>query len=115
MTSARLKYATPELLERFYGSMPKRTSRAIVAVDGERVVGVAGVMQQDGRAVAFTEMNDEIRANKRLMIHAGRMLQLMFAEEGEVYAMQDAVDGADVLLRHYGFEPAGKGVWAWRA
>lgn len=115
MTSIELRLATPALLERFYGQTPKRTSRAIVAVEGERVLGVAGVYQDGARMVAFTEMSDEIRANKRLIVRGYRMLKPLLEAGLPIYALADrCVEGSEVLLRHFGFERVCDEVYQWQ-
>lgn len=116
MTSTEIRPATPDLMQRFYGGTPKRTSQAIVAVRGERVLGVAGILHENGKAVAFTELSDEVRADKRLIVRAYRMLLPMLEAAGTVYALADqSVERSDVLLRHYGFEQIDERVWQWAA
>lgn len=113
MTS--IKPATPELLARFYGKLPERTSHAIVAMEGERVIGVAGLYQDGPRMVAFTEL-DGVRADKRLIVKGYRaLLPLMRAAGLPVLALCDAaVEGSERLLLHYKFRPIGEGVWQWQ-
>ena len=116
MTSTEILPATPELMRRFYGRMPRRTSEAIVAVRGDRVLGVAGIYRESGAAVAFSELSDELKADKRALVRGARTLTLMLERGGrDVYAMKGDAQGADVLLRHIGFEPAEMGAWVWRA
>lgn len=116
MTSTEIRPATPELMQRFYGAMPKKTSEAIVAVRGERVLGVAGVYREIGASIAFSELTDELKADKRALVQGARALTLMLERGGrDVYAMKGDAQGADVLLRHIGFEPAEMGAWVWRA
>lgn len=107
--------ATPELLERFYGRLPERTSQAIVAMEGERVVGVAGLYRDGARLVVFTEL-DGVRADKRLIVKGYRaLLPIMRAAGLPVLALCDVtVKGSELLLLHYKFKPIGVGVWQWQ-
>lgn len=107
--------ATPALLERFYGHAPKRTSQAIVAIDVDRVIGVAGLYRDGAHMVAFTELT-AIRADKRALVRGYRALLPMLKAAGmPVYALCDAaVKGSEILLLHYKFRPIGQGVWQWQ-
>ena len=117
MTSIDVVPATPDLMQRFYGRTPARTSQAVVAVQGDRVLGVAGVYFENGYAVAFTELSDEIRANKRLIVRGYRaLLPFLRAARLPVVALCDPlIAGSERLLLHYNFEPRAQGVWQWEA
>jgi hypothetical protein len=116
MTSIDVIPATAELMRRFYGRTPARTSQAVVAVQGERVLGVAGIYLVNGHAVAFTELSDEIRSNKRLIVRGYRALLPFIRAAGlPVLALCDAsIDGSERLLEHYDFKPMTQGVWQWQ-
>lgn len=106
--------ATPELLARFYGDTPKRTSRAVAVVSGDEVLGVGGVYREGANSVLFSDMKDELRKNKRALVKAVRAVMRLM--KGTVYSWADPdIEGSDVLLKHMGFEPYGDGVYQWQA
>lgn len=109
--------ATQELLERFYGYTPKRSQRAVVAVDGERVIGVAGVYMDDGRQVMFSDLTDEIRKDKRTIVRGIReVLRLAAKRHLPVHALADPeIEGSETLLRHMGFEEIADRIYQWQA
>lgn len=108
--------ATLDTMTRFYGHPPSRTARAIVARDGDRVLGVAGLYRAGDRHVAFIDMTDEVRARRRVIVLGARALRAMMAEAGgPVHALADPhIEGSDRLLEHYGFEPLEGRVYEWR-
>lgn len=116
MTSIDVIPATPALLSRFYGRIPTKTSQAVVAVEGDRVLGVAGIYRDGARMVAFTELSDEVRANRRLIVRGYRaLLPLIKAAGMPVLAICDPlIEGSERLLLHYDFEPLSHGVWQCR-
>lgn len=107
--------ATAALLERFYGFVPKRSQRAMVAVKDERVIGVAGVYTDDERLVMFTDLTDELRHDKRTMVRGIReVMKLATRRDLPVYAWADPeIEGSERLLDHVGFEHIRDRVYRW--
>lgn len=108
--------ATAELLRRFYGDAPRRSQKAVVALDGDKVAGVAGVYVDDERLVMFSEMSDEVRANKRLMVKGIRAVLKLVERDGlPVHALADQeIEGSDKLLLHMGFTHLQDRIYEWR-
>lgn len=107
--------ATPELLTRFYGHPPKRTMRAVAAVRGERVIGIAGIYPDGHRQVMFSELTDEIRADRRAIVRGIRAVtELARARGTAVHARAAEVDGAERMLEHIGFVKVHPEVFVWK-
>lgn len=110
--------ATPELLERFYGTPPARSVRAVVAVRDDKVIGVAGVYPdpRHGRQIMFSDLTDPLRAERRAIVKGYRMVLERLVRPG--IPVQTLVDhdikGADVLLKHIGFRHLAGGVYQWQ-
>lgn len=108
----RLVTATQDLIERFYGGPPKRTGRAWVILKDDAPIGVVGVYPDEGRYVLYSELNDEIRADKRFVVRAWRALEPVVKGLGVVHALADpVVPKSDSMLRHFGFVPKGRNVF----
>ena len=107
--------ATAELLHRFYGEAPKRSQRAVVALDGERVVGVAGVYVDDERWVMFSDLTEELRKDKRTIIKGIRaVMKMTQGRDLPVHALADPeIEGSEVLLEHMGFRPITDRIYQW--
>jgi hypothetical protein len=106
--------ATRELLERFYGEAPARTQKAVVAIDGERVVGVAGLYVDDERQVMFADLTDEVRHDKRTVIKGIREVMKLASHRMPVHSLADPeIEGSDTLLLHMGFTPLEGRVYQW--
>ncbi len=109
--------ATPELLHRFFGGPPKLTVvDAVCAVRGDEVIAVGGVHYYCGRMIVFGNLCDELRASKRVLVKAYRLVvEMMRAAKVPVLSICDAdIHGADVLLRHMGFRQAQQEVYQWQ-
>jgi hypothetical protein len=108
--------ATAELLERFYGSAPTRSQRAVVAIKDDRVIGVAGIYTEDESSVMFSDLTDELRKDKRTVVRGIREVMKLAARRAlPVYALADPeVDGSERLLLHMGFEHYRDGIYRWQ-
>lgn len=107
--------ATAELLKRFYGEAPKRTQKAVVALAGERVVGVAGVYVDEERQVMFSDLTDELRRDKRTVIRGIRAVMQLASAKMPVHALADPqIEGSETLLEHMGFKPLEGRVYEWQ-
>jgi hypothetical protein len=112
----RIVPATADLLQRFYGAAPTRSQRAVVAIKDDRVIGVAGVYPDGERAVMFSDLTDELRADKRAVVRGIRaVLELASKRDMPVHAWADPkVEGSERLLLHMGFEHLKDRVYQWR-
>lgn len=117
MTAPDVIPATAEVIHRFYGAAPTRTQMAVAVVSGERVLGVGGVYLDGPRWVMFSDMTDELRQSKRVLVRAVRSVQAMIARRTiPVVALADPqIPGSDILLRHMGAEHVSDGVYTWPA
>lgn len=93
--------------------------RAIAAVDGDRVLGVAGFYPKNGRLVLIASIAKDARAeisrHKRTLVRcARRVMGMVAALEMPVYAEADPhIDGSASLLVHLGFTHTGQGIYTW--
>lgn len=93
-----------------YGSAPPRSFRAVTALDGDKVMGMAGVYQDMEAEVVFAKLTPELRADKRAVIIGARRAIELFGPR--VLAVCDPnEETAAGFLKHFGFRNAGKGVW----
>lgn len=105
--------ATPELMERFYGTPQQITVRALAAVlDGEPLC-IAGTFTQGGVTVVFANVKPEMRTRfKKTGVRLAR--RVMETVSGRVVAMPDGnVEAAARFLEHLGFTKSENGVYAW--
>lgn len=106
--------ATREILERYYGRPMPKSARAIAAIDGDRILGVAGVVLDEARLIAFVHFSEELKRNRRVIVRGGRILQQMMRRGVPVHAEADSeLESADRFLRHYGFRRVEGQVYAW--
>lgn len=97
--------ATPALLERFYGSVPRPTLRAVIVLEDGEPQFVAGVCRLAAVDMAFTDAREGfdlsrmtvLRAIKRAM----RFVEESAAKARPVYALRK---GDSPLLERLGFE-----------
>lgn len=100
--------ATEELLRAFYGPhyVPEHPMRAVVGMEDGQVLGVFGIAFAHQHWVAFLETT--ARPPKRAVVEGMRHFRRLAAGR-RVFAGEDTDKaGADVLLRHLGFEPRGR-------
>ena len=58
----------------FYGKPASNSFKGIAAIENEKVVGLGGLFYMKGGIVAFSDMKDELRANKKDIVRGCRML-----------------------------------------
>ena len=93
-----------EQLRKFYGYTPR--CEAWAAVDGERVVAVAGFNIRGGECWLFADLNAEMRRNPIKMVRCGREIVRTAAMTGlpvRVCARYDTPRSME-FLQHLGFE-----------
>ena len=101
---------------RMMGNELPRSARVLAAVDGERVLGIAGLYPDGCRRVAFMHITDELRRHPRVLVRAGRQfIGWMKASASPVHALCDEeITSAARYLEHLGFRRLYKGVFAWQ-
>jgi len=107
--------ATPEIFDKFYGKQPEQTVRAVAAVRGDKVLGVAGVYIAATRYVVFSDMTDELRRDRRAIVRGIReVLKLLSSTRLPVNAGADpSIPKADAFLKRIGFTHVGGGLYEW--
>lgn len=115
----RIVPATAEMFRAIDGEPPARTTRAVAVLDGERVLGVAGLYPDAGRQVLFAGIAQSARAeigrHKRAIVQCSRVvLGMALRRRLPVHSVADpAIEGSDRLLRHLGFSHLKDGVYEW--
>ena len=111
-----LKLATAEMLHDRLGYMPL-TVRALCAVEGDRVLGAAGIYSRPDGLVMFSDVDPEVWARPRLIVRAYRQL-LEWAKETRlpVHTLCDPeIEAAKRFLEHLGFKPLCGDIYQWKA
>ena len=102
---------SPELIKEFYGEIPKKTMRSVVAIHNGKPVAVAGVTPIPQGYALFSDMSDEFRKHKsfkRTLIKGYRML-LSSLPDVKIYSHADPeIEGSETLLKHLGFIRGGE-------
>lgn len=108
--------ATREILESHYGDSLGRTAYAIAAVDGDRVLGVAGFYVAPVSVVVFSEISDELRRMPKVILKGSRMILEMVRKKGLVaYAKCDKrIEAAQRFLEHLGFTRFNGEIFVWQ-
>lgn len=83
--------------------------RAVTAIAEERILGICGIgYREDGVAIAFAAINDELRKYPPALYRAGLALMRIIREAGvpRVIALADAnVAASERFLERLGFRP----------
>lgn len=97
--------ATQTLLEQATGRPLQKSARAIAVVDGERLLGVAGIYRDRDRTVMFANPLEPMREHKRILVRACRIVMHWAKERGlPIHAQANpTLAGSCVLLEHLGF------------
>lgn len=112
--------ATAEIMKRYYGMKPLRTTRAWAAVDGDDVLGVGGMCVNTSRLLVFLGMTPETRERfrkyPRVLVRCVRQLQDMARQKGLVLQAEadKTVPCAEKFLERMGFEKLkGTEIYLW--
>ena len=119
MAEAQIVPATMEMIRSLHADLPK-TVRAIAAVEGERVLGVAALYPQEGClvlcGVVAPETRAEMKRHRRTLLRCVWTALAIAVRRGmPVVAMADQdIEGSDRLLLHLGFMPK-NGNYQWES
>jgi len=111
MTKCKLRTATAKDAFNFYGKPPTNSFKGIVAVEGDKVIGIGGLFYTKSGLVAFSDMKPEMRQYKKAMVKGCRMIMNMVKNaEVPVYAVANNMEPtAKNLLERLGFVNTGVG------
>ena len=104
MTKPKLRNATVDDYEAFYGERPKHSIRALVAELDGKVVGIGGILYSTP-ILAFSEMREELRGYPLFIMKSAKKLAKMMDKYGQ-YAIAVACPNeknSQKLLEHLGF------------
>ena len=109
MTKCELRTATTKDAYNFYGRMPTNSFKGIVAVEGDKVIGIGGLFYTKSNLIAFSDMKPEMRPYKKAMVKGCRIIMDMVKNaEVPVYAVANSNEPtAKNLLKRLGFVNTG--------
>jgi hypothetical protein len=102
--------ATKEHVDALYDEPLGLTVKAYAAVDGEKVMGVAGVYWSNGNKVAFANFTEELRNKPRILIAGARKMAKMMGE-GTIARCDPNIEKAGSFLKHLGFTQLEGDIW----
>lgn len=108
MGKIELRHATRKDLEAYYkNDSVYYSSRAVVAVDGDEVVGVGGVCRVGTHHLVFTDIQQD-RVSKKDIIKAARMvLEIVNRYPVVIAYANEEIPTSRVFNKHFGFYPTG--------
>ena len=100
-----IKPATREMIEQVSGHTLKRNAKALALLEGDTLLGVAGLYLDPESTVLFANMVDPMKDHKRMVIKAYRILLNWCRNRGlPVLATAcPTIEGSQTLLEHLGF------------
>ena len=115
MTNIEIVPATADLLIRFFGQLPQKSVRAVVAMKDDEPIAVSGLYLDRTRQVLFSEWNPEMLNHKKAIVRAMRETRRLIQSATlpvHAVASEDSNDG--IILRHLGFHEQ-EGVFVWHS
>ena len=105
-----IRSATLEDIEQYYGKPLGNSVRAIVADLDGKILGVAGMAYHKDQMLAFSKMDDEMKAYPFTIMRAARKFAKMARKYGKnVLAVAACYEkNSDAFLRRVGFEFIGE-------
>lgn len=102
------------ILERFKSIRLVKTIRAVAAVRGEEVLGVAGLYCDGTWTRMFSALTDDLRRDRRGLVKISRAVMELARPRAPVYADADPeIEGSRKLLEHLGFKPVRGNLYVW--
>lgn len=116
-----IKPAQEWMVKALYGETIERTVEAIVALDGDAVLGMAALYPENGRLVLVARITDKARqglqacGHRRALLKAAReiMKRAKRWKLPVVVLADKRIEGADKLIAHLGFKPSGGDFYEW--
>ena len=88
--------------------------RAIVAIRDGEILGIAGFYVHQSRLVMFSELDEDLKCNKRAIIMGMRKLKEMASlMRLPIHAKAADLPTAKGFLSHMGFVDIGQGLYEW--
>lgn len=113
MTSYKIRPATSQDLEHFYGHKPKFRTRAIIATIEGDPVAVAGLNYLPHVIMAFSDMKESMRPHKKFIMKTAHALVDMIRQERRAVFAVAEFDTSHALLTRLGFEHVTDEVYQW--
>lgn len=107
------RFATESDLRRFYGELPRQTTRAVVVLLEGEPAGIIGLARDAGCEKLFSEYKPEMNQHLRRfeVLRAIKLaMSLVKSSKCDVYAVRE--EGTDILLR-LGFEHVEDDIYKW--
>lgn len=94
--------ATQKDVEAFYNGKPMFSMTGIIALEDGKPIGICGVYHCEGMRIVFSEMKQEARKYRKLILKIAKLL--MHGIQGKVYANANPDEQtAHRFLTHLGF------------
>ena len=110
LTGLTYRHATRDDLVAFYGKAPACSIRALVFLDGDKIVAIGGMKREDGRWVAFSEIKPDVKLGKLTIWRCAKLvMEMLEAMKLPIWAVAEQ-QGAEtgLLVRHLGFQHEGE-------
>lgn len=109
-SSVTFRRATEVDALRFYAARPRLSLRGWVAEKEGAIVAIGGVYYEGGAPIAFSEITDDFRKDRRDVAKGCRILMQMISKiRGPVFAVADPEEPtAGYLLVKLGWKPTGR-------
>jgi len=116
MSEVEIIPATAKLIEDYYGKQIPQSVRAYVAIADDQVLGIAGFYVTATRLIMFSELKDELKCNKRIIIRGMRKMRQIAREmKLPIHAVaQKELPTAPSFLEHFGFVKIGQELYEWQ-
>lgn len=95
--------ATQEHFERLYSGLPRRTTRALVAVKGNEPVGLLGLLPDGDGLLVYGHLTEEIRNDRRLLVQLARGILEAAGDLTLCATASLSVEASGRFLEHFGF------------
>ena len=103
MAPVSIRSATHADYETVYGRLAPRSLKAWAAIDGDKLVGLAGFsFSLQGRTVLFGHISDELRAHKTFIVRSAKALGRRARHYRAVAIADPAVANSAQLLEYMG-------------
>lgn len=99
-----IRPARAEDMDAFYEKKNQGTMRALVAELDGKPIAIGGIMYQDGKVVAFSQMKEEMRKFPMTIMRGAKAITKLLKGSGAIARASDQEKHAPKLLSHLGFE-----------
>lgn len=96
--------ATEYLFARMQGGLPRRTSRALVAVKDGDPIGLIGLIPDGDALMVYANLTDEIRKDRKALVRLSRAFETLAGDFTVIATASLSVEASGRFLEHFGFK-----------